>query len=172
MALTMHVPGARLLLFVGVAVLLGAMGLAGQARWRAGAAGEQDITGAMRRSDALERQTRGVIRRMVRKERVVQAVLAGRLTLLEAAALFRALDHGPPAFSWTQFRTHLPGDTDEERHCHEVIESVHASLRQKDVPRSEVVRDRLRTELAGHVSRGSLRLPDVEGLQAFIEDAD
>jgi hypothetical protein len=85
---------------------------------------------------------------------------AGRLTLLGAAARFRALDLAPPAFHWKAFRAAFRGDSDEERHCREVIAWVEMELEQTDPCLALATRARLVAELEQHLKRG-LRLSDV-----------
>ncbi len=114
--------------------------------------------------DELEERTRGVILRLQRKERLIQRHLAGELTLLETAAHFRALDNGPPHFPWQQFRELVPGASDEERHCREVIRHVRALLYSQDDATGQEKVERLEAELCEHLRHGPPRLPAVEPL--------
>jgi hypothetical protein len=62
---------------------------------------------------------RGTIRRIERKEQIVEDVRAGWRTLFEAAATFRRLDRRPPA--------RIPDvDREDERYCRQVIRWVEA----------------------------------------------
>jgi hypothetical protein len=85
-------------------------------------------------------------------------VIEGRLTLLRAAARFRDLNARPPMFNWRAFRKIYPGDSDDERHCRQVIHFVRqgAQLRPGADP---AVADRLEAELGDLLERGDLRLP-------------
>jgi hypothetical protein len=90
--------------------------------------------------------------------RVTAAVSDGRITLVEAAAHFRALDAGLSADA----RGHIPvfpGATEEERMCLRVIDFVD-SVFPDDSSHVEAVRARLREELRQLLQRGPLRLPD------------
>jgi hypothetical protein len=119
-----------------------------------------------RRSDELDEKTRGVLWRLKRKERILQRHLAGKLTLLETAAHFRALDQGSPDFNWERFCAGNPGDSDEERFCRAVIERVRAALAGQGATADHKQAERLEAELREHLRHGSPRLPAVEALDA------
>lgn len=160
-------PLGRLLLLVVCGLLVAATLLAlGR---RLGSPGRiwQDSDGPdERRARALEQQRAAVVRRTNRKAQVTRAVVAGRLSLLEAAACFRALELEPPAFDWALFRAAWPGDSDPERHCHEVLKYVRSAG-------GENACDLLRAELAEHLRRGTLHLPPPgKFLEALDDDAD
>src|SRR5205823_2885629 len=113
-------------LLVGVTALVGAAALLAWNWTEAGLSGEEDsYAQEVKRSAELDQVAKGLMRRLDRKERVTRALLAGRLTLLEAAAYFSALNQAAPEFHWGYFRETTPGDTDEERHCHKVIECAY-----------------------------------------------
>jgi hypothetical protein len=97
-------------------------------------------------AETLEERTRGVIRRLARKERAVQMLLAGQLTVLEAAAHYRLLDNGPPLFYWDKWREVTPGHSDDERYCWEVIRYVRAVVHRRDRPEGEETVERLCSE--------------------------
>jgi hypothetical protein len=160
MALFIRSATVRALLFLGAAVLLGAVAMTTRERWRRTM--DDPVRRQQKRGDELERKIKAVLRRLERKERIVKALLAGRLTLLEAASRFRALNQGPPEFSWDRFRDSLPGDSDDERHCYEVIEFVYNALRQDDPRRAAEVRECLRAQLREDLRCGPLRLPESE----------
>jgi hypothetical protein len=106
-----------------------------------------------------ERLRKALLARVAARAEVVEEVLAERMSLLEAAACFRDLDHGPPPILWDRFRAFYPGDSDDERHCHEVIENVRVRVEvQGGQGRQQVLR--LEAELRQHRERGTLRLPD------------
>src|SRR5262245_25732194 len=54
-----------------------------------------------RRSEQLDDRRADVLRRLVLKEATEKEVIAGRLTLREAAARFRALARESPDFVWS-----------------------------------------------------------------------
>jgi hypothetical protein len=108
----------------------------------------------------VSEDVRAVTDRIVRKQALAEEIIEGRMTLLEAAARFRALDEAPPRFHWEQFRRGYPGAGDEERHCREAIGFVRTWLEARGYEPGSVV-PRLEAELQEHLDRGDLRLPAV-----------
>jgi hypothetical protein len=160
MALIPRVLGAAPLLFAGPGLLVVTLALLTTDRGKGNVmfvGADSDLAEAWR----LEARSWAYVRRLERKERVTRALLAGRLSLLEAAAYFRALNHGSPEFYWEGFRTRIPGATDDERHCNSVIDSACLSVSRRDRARAEEVDRRLRAELAEHLRRGPLCLPEL-----------
>jgi hypothetical protein len=123
------------------------------------------VKGAMpaerRRLEKLERDQESTARRLAGKKVLAEGLATGRLTLPEAAARARALDRAAPDFPWEAFRLTRPGQSDEERHCREVIEHVRANL-PLGPTLSEELALRLEAELQAHLAAGTLRLPQVE----------
>jgi hypothetical protein len=152
----------RRVLILAVVLLLGALLVPAQRRWRTTvpAPGETLDTPETLRTRALDQTMEETVRRARRKDRVLRALLAGRLSLLEAAGYFRALELGSPPFHWEQFRSRWPGSSDAERHCHEVIDAAHDLANRAGDPRGKEVCNRLRGELAEHLRRGPLLLPE------------
>jgi hypothetical protein len=170
MTLINRVPCARLFLSVGITVLVGALALLAWVWWK------DDICPGRRgphseevRLTHLEQTRRALFRRLKRKHRVTHAVLARQVTLLEAAAYFRALNYQPPDHNWDQFRTRWPGDSDDERHCHEVIHWVYLAMTDTDPCLAEAVRANLDGELSAHLRRGPLHLREISELPAFVD---
>jgi hypothetical protein len=115
-----------------------------------------EMAAARRRDKELEVIHRHVDARLAGKFRVMADVQAGRLGLLEAAARFRDLNDADPTFDWDLYRAQLPGATDAERHCRNVIEFVDDPT---DVhPGQDEVVGRLQAELAEHLRDGTLAL--------------
>jgi hypothetical protein len=112
-----------------------------------------------RPGEAGEWLRKALLARVAARAVIVEEILAERMSLLEAAACFRDLDHGPPPILWDRFRAFYPGDSDDERHCHEVIENVRVRVEvQGGQGRQQVLR--LEAELRQHLERGTLRLPE------------
>jgi hypothetical protein len=111
-----------------------------------------------RHHEELQEKCKTSVARCFAKDAVAAKVLAGRLTLLEAAARFRDLDRGPPAFDWEHFRAGTPNMSDEERHCREVINRVASTW-----PDEAAVVVRLERELEKHRRHGTLHLPEPAG---------
>jgi hypothetical protein len=114
----------------------------------------RSLAGVWREGDRIDEALRLIVRREEAKKGVVRDLLAGRLTLRQAAALFRDLDRGPPAFNWEEFRRAYPCDTDEERHCREVIDCVRGVL-PANSPESEAIARRFEAELPDRAKPGS-----------------
>jgi hypothetical protein len=162
-------PGGRPCLFVGVTVLVGALALPARTSWPGDDLPDGQGSSEERvRQANLEQKVQATARRIRRKQRVSQEVLAGRLTLLEAAALFRALDHAPPEFKWDHFRASTPADSDDERHCHEVIHWVSNTVRHPC--EAEALRQDLDTQRSEYRRLGPLRLRQINELPPWLDD--
>jgi hypothetical protein len=108
------------------------------------------------RADTLEQRRQAVLRRHREQEHIVRELAAGRRTLLEAAADFRALSLGEMPLGRPLHDTY-PADTEEERLCRWVIAYLRTSL--EDEPGAAELATRLEAELRQHVRQGTLRLP-------------
>lgn len=105
-------------------------------------------------------------RRLVAKKRATLAVIAGRLSLLEAASLFKSLDaDGPPCSGWV-FPMHQPGVSDEEYYCRMVIVWV-----SNEAPRDQAddLVCMLQAELDARLAGGPLRLPELDDRDGLLE---
>jgi hypothetical protein len=118
------------------------------------------VTGERRRAEKLEALRREVRHREQERQRLLRELLAGRLSLLEAAARF--LDLNPKIYLASFFRAQLrfryPKLPFEEAFCRHVIDHV----READADRRRVARAvrRLEKELAEHLARhGRVLLP-------------
>jgi hypothetical protein len=89
----------------------------------------RDLSEAAREEERLVDVMRVIERIEEAKHGVVRDLLAERLTLPEAAARFRDLDREQPGFNWVAFRRTYPCDTDDERHCREVLAWVRCAER-------------------------------------------
>lgn len=78
-------------------------------------------------SAALDRQCEAVDRRIQAKRRITADSIDGRVTLFEAAALFRRLDAEPPVLPPSP---DLLGDSEEERACLQVIKWARQRLHE------------------------------------------
>jgi hypothetical protein len=89
------------------------------------------------------------------------AVIAGRVTLLQAAAGFRAA-HAETCAPYRARLDVFPGRSDEERLCRRVLEAVAQEL-QDEPSRRTAVLERLETELQDHLTKeGAVHLPPVD----------
>jgi hypothetical protein len=105
---------------------------------------------------ALEYQDEQVMRRIAVKEVIVHDLIAGRISLVEAAAQFRALNAGRRDYL-SVIRATFPGRTDDERICRNVIGFVEAAVEQDEDGRYTV--HRLNEELWRLADSGTLVLP-------------
>ena len=98
----------------------------------------------------------GVCRDHARR-RIARALIAGRLTLAEAAGRFRDLDEVNPDFREDLFRRAFRGTCDDERRARQVIAEA---AREYPGPRQTcAVAARLEAELDLALRHGTFRLP-------------
>jgi hypothetical protein len=110
-----------------------------------------------RRAESLEQQMQAALARVSKRKDIVRQLLAGQVTLVAAARSFRALDLEAESFSWEAFRRTYPGDTDEERHCREVIDWVAGELKEADPCWALSVLCQVERELEEALRRGAFR---------------
>jgi hypothetical protein len=110
------------------------------------------------------------------KHQIAREVAAGRRPLVEAAALFGALNRlppesiEPPLLDRIDASLRLPRNTDEERLCWLVIAQVKAVLRDEPPDRVAAVVARLAAEFREELRQhGVLRLPDPSTLPSAQE---
>jgi hypothetical protein len=119
-------------------------------------ASASSVKGGIERSASNE----ALLRRIAAKDQVTDRLLAGDLTLLQAAAWFRRLNDDPPHLPTDYSK--LPGESEEEKVCRQVIAWAGHRLGLQGVAASEAdgtVR-RLEDELDGRLRRdGRVELP-------------
>src|SRR5437867_701404 len=93
-----------------------------------GLVGASLFEGEDERVRELEKERRETLRRVERRQEVLAAVIAERMTLTEAAAVFCELNRSSRSFSLDLFRRSFEGTSDEERHCRQVIAGVRSQL--------------------------------------------
>jgi hypothetical protein len=104
-------------------------------------------------------------RKILARDKVIQEVIAGRLTLLAAAARFRALDLELPNRAQVKLETCFSGNSDDERQCRRVIQFV--ALELKEPSRCQEIVARLEAEFQAHLRQyGAVRLPEIGEPQA------
>jgi hypothetical protein len=107
--------------------------------------------------------------RVLAKGLLARDAAAGRRSLFEAAALFRALDRRPPEPAQpTGFdpTLRIPADTEEGRLCRQVLAAVRAEL-AAEPDRAAAAVARLKAEFAQELrARGAVRLPDPSSLES------
>jgi hypothetical protein len=124
-------------------------------------------------ADQLASQDKQVMRRIAVKETIINDLVAGRIGLLEAAADFRALNAGRPAYTLV-IRSFYPDMTDDERVCRNVIGYVEAGVEGDEDGRALI--HRLTEELETLKATGRLHLPgppvDMDAAAPVDDDDD
>ncbi len=109
-----------------------------------------DVLAEAERGSRLDELSGAYARRIFAKHGLVEDVIAGRLSLRQAAARFRDLNEQPPAFDRERFLSLYPGADDDERHCREVLAWV---LDQSQGNLDTDLAARLETELQAVLDR-------------------
>jgi hypothetical protein len=122
------------------------------------AALEEQMARERQRSAELDRLNQLVYPRLVAKYQVTAALAAGRLSLLEAAARFRALDQMAPGHPPAIFHSYYAGSSDEERYCRQAIQLLRAS--RNSASEQTALAEQLEAELSEHLAHGTLHLPE------------
>jgi hypothetical protein len=151
----------KFLLLPAAALVVGAGTLWWQRTHRSSTHRSDSLPAILTRQERLQRQLEGIQQRMRAKEAIVLEVIAGHLTLRQAAARFQELDIDKPTIHLGYWRATYPGDTDEERYCCTILRSVEIEL-SHNPQQARAVRQRLEAELPPALRRRlapSLQLP-------------
>jgi hypothetical protein len=110
---------------------------------------------------AMEPRCDAAAARLAAKEQTTQELLAGRLTLVQAAARFRVLNASATGEA-RDLTLYLDGATDEERLCRQVIGWAKGARAIRSPEAGEQTCQRLEEELAGLLAsnHGMIRLPE------------
>src|SRR5262245_61415189 len=81
----------------------------------------QQLEACCRQAADLESQREATLRRIELKTDVAEDLIAGRLTLRQAATRFKELNADLPQFP-SQSRLQYPDGSDDERHCRNLID--------------------------------------------------
>jgi hypothetical protein len=109
--------------------------------------------------EELERRRQVFLRREAAKHQAAMDLLAGRLTLLQAAAGFRDVEEALPV-TWAPRRA-APGPAGAERLCRLVMDRANAWMERNRPGRAAGVAARLEAELERRRRPdGTIRLPD------------
>jgi hypothetical protein len=116
---------------------------------------------AVTHQQELEDEVKRVQQRCDAKIAVVADVIAGRLTLFEAAARFRGLNASNPQAEYWLTTYAYPDQPYELALCRSVIDRVAVKLRSQASGEPDDTVARLEAELAEHLNRhGRICLPD------------
>jgi hypothetical protein len=148
----------RTVLVAGAAVVAGVCLLASR---RPSAEGPQ-VESNLQRAERLEAERQRVLQRQNGQMVVAEEVVAGRLTLLQAAARVRAIRADEPPLVWKMVRRRHPDLSQEEWLCAVVTDYVGRVLKDDPAQARALVR-RLQAELRRQRQHGPLRLPPAEG---------
>jgi hypothetical protein len=115
---------------------------------------------AHRRGERLTREVQATLERIGTKERIAEMVASGEMTLIEAAAWFRALHREPQ--TGNILICPRPGKDDGKAWCRGVIDYVETKTRfEQSASQADVVRQRLLAELQEQLDgRSNIELPD------------
>jgi hypothetical protein len=120
---------------------------------------QHDLFGSRSQIAELEERHRLIAKRLEAKDEITKDLIRGRLTLFEAAAGFRRLNEQYPLVVVDK---PLPGMTEEERLCRQVIEWVRVHLLANPRDASEDFVVRLEHELSRNKRQnGAVQLPAV-----------
>jgi hypothetical protein len=113
-----------------------------------------------RRAAELERYGARVVERTQARRAVIAQLVAGQLTLLQAAQYFRTLIDVDPAHASSEFD--MPkGQSEAERYCRQVIVYTSGELMLAGSEQASQVVDRLEAELNDYLKRnGRLKWPE------------
>jgi hypothetical protein len=130
--------------------------------WRGAVDAYRQIGEAREKEAEMDRQIEAVSRRMHIKHQITRDLIAGRRSLLEAAAWFCHAGKVLPGLIPDPLP--FPGATPEEKYCRQVLCWVRTVLAQEAgcYPRGRA--EQLGRELEEHLARpGGLRLPPISG---------
>jgi hypothetical protein len=156
----------------GVVMLLGSLAGVGLTlpEWVAELGQSWQMTTALQQSQNQERQRMALLesrdevvkKRVLAKHQIVDQLLAGELTLFEAAAWFGFLNDHPPEFP-DPYRQKWPGASDEEKLCRQVLSWTGVALRQTLPPgQAEEKLRHLEQILAARLAHsGNVQLPEL-----------
>jgi hypothetical protein len=131
------------------------------ASWAALSEARQVSQREWQREERLRQQAPDLTRRMAIKEAVVRQLIAGELTLREAAAWFKYVNERPAGCE-TNYRAVFRGATAEESACRQVICWVKSELSGTAPGPAETIVRRLEAELQGQLEcEGKVELPDL-----------
>lgn len=121
---------------------------------------EQLARGQVRQAE-MSLLNASVTERIAQKERLAYELIAGRVTLFQAAARFRAVNQQHPE-TMQDMRKAFPGGSDEEKLCRQVIAWAQVLLTHSTPPSQREARiGQLEAELEEQLTRtGKVTLPD------------
>ena len=116
----------------------------------AGARCREEQARARQRDEAVARRYAVSLQRTHAKQAIIDDLIAGRLTLVEAARRF-ILVNETPVICQDDYRAIYPGRSDGEKACRQVLSWVESPLKDISPGRAEEIRRRLTDELRRHL---------------------
>ena len=116
---------------------------------------------ARQRQEWLRRRVEAIVQRNESREAVMRELLAGRLTLLQAARRFKDLNETPILFP-DDYRKKYAGRSDGEKACRQVLQWLEGYLSELPFEQAQALRCRFADELREHLERhgGLVVLPE------------
>jgi len=102
---------------------------------------------ARQRQEWLRRRVEAIVQRNESREAVMRELLAGRLTLLQAARRFKDLNETPITCQ-DDYRSTYPGRSDGEKVCRQVLAWLERDLPDLSPSQAALLRSTLEEELA------------------------
>jgi hypothetical protein len=100
-----------------------------------------------------------LVARCHERQTIVEQLAAGRISLFEAAAEFKRLNAQPNPCKYNSV-AQLPGNSDNERTCWQVIYWLDANTRHLPPSQHQLLLDRVKADLCDHRARnGTVILP-------------
>ena len=116
---------------------------------------------ARQRQEWLRRRVEAIVQRNESREAVMRELLAGRLTLLQAARRFKDLNETPVTCQ-NDYRSRFPGRSDGEKVCRQVLQWLEGYLLGLPSEQAQTLRRRFADELREHLEHhdGIVVLPE------------
>ena len=123
---------------------------------------ERNLIAEQQNFEELNQRNVCINARILAKEQVIGDLVAGRLTLLKAAALFRRLNTEIFDYPETTPPDYFPGRTENERLCNQVLRWATAMTYHWTPSHAEEILCRLKAELEAHLALhgGEVLLPE------------
>jgi hypothetical protein len=115
---------------------------------------------ARRRREELVKRDGVLFRRIAAKEEVIRELIAGRLSLWQAARWFKQLNENPRDLT-ADYLEFFPGATDDEKQCRQVLDWTRLAVQRLAASRASALLARLEAELEERrrLGGGLLTLP-------------
>lgn len=119
-----------------------------------------DLFELQRKGEQLSHEVQVTIERVQTKDTIIEQLVSGEMTLIEAAAWFRSLHEDPR--TWHNPRNPRPEHDEGERWCYVVMDYAGTKVQcERSESQADALRQRLEAELQELVEcHGAVKLPD------------